>query len=142
MASYSCTMFSLESGRETVADSRTADFSLPVLELTGKIKIFGEIVNYWLMKSTVLLSTLEFRPVIGPADPAEIPEIYPVVFDSAESDHYDLYPVLPDNSLPRTDSPYNFVFASGVGAWDTELTLNADSSFQGIYQNGEAGSEP
>lgn len=31
--------------------------------------------------------------------------------------------------------PGNFVFASGVGAWGTSLTLNADGSFSGSYSD-------
>ncbi len=141
-ASYSCTMFSLEGGQVTTEDSRTADFSLPVLELTGEMKAFGEMVNYWLKESTVLFSTLEFRLVIGPADPADIPEIYPVVFDSNELIQDDLYPALPESSLPQAVSLYKFVFSSGAGAWDTELTLDADGSFEGVYQDGEAAAGP
>lgn len=141
-AAYSCTIFSLEGGRVTEEDSRTAEFTLPVLELTGQMETFGEMVNYWLTESTVLLSTLEFRLVIGPADPTEIPEIYPVIFDPNELDNNTLYQTLPENDLPQDVPFYIFQFASGAGAWATELTLNPDGSFEGIYQDGEAAAGP
>ena len=35
--------------------------------------------------------------------------------------------------------PSNFAFASGVGAWSTELTLNSDGSFTGYYHDSEMG---
>ncbi len=142
VASYSCTMFSLEGGQVTEEDSRTVDFALPVLELTREMRIFGPSVNYWLEESTVLLSTLEFRLVIGPADPTEIPEIYPVVFDPNESDNSFQYPALPEKGLPEDVLPLEFMFASGAGAWDTTLTLYPDGSFEGIFSDSDAESDP
>lgn len=142
VASYNCTIFSLEGGQVTEEDSRTVDFSLPVLALTGKMEAFAELVNYWLDESTVLLSTLEFKLVIGPADPTEIPEIYPVIFDPGELDNYALYPSLPESGLPEDVLPVKFMFASGAGAWGTELTLYPDGSFEGTYQDGEASAGP
>lgn len=142
VASYRYTRFSLEGGQVTEINSRTADFSLPVLELTGEMKTFGELANYWLANSTVLLSTLEFQTVIGPADPTEIPEIYPVVFDSGEPDNYFQYPALPEKGLPEDVLPLEFMFASGAGAWSTELTLYPDGSFEGIYSDSDAESSP
>lgn len=137
-ASYRYTRFSLEGGQVTEINSRTADFSLPVLELTGEMEVFVEMANCWLANSTVLLSTLEFKTVIGPADPTEIPEIYPVVFDSGEPDNYFQYPALPEKGLPQDVLPLEFMFASGAGAWGTELTLYPDGSFEGIYSDSEA----
>lgn len=142
VASYSCTISSLEGGRVTEEDSRTVEFSLPVLQLTGKMEAFADLVNCWLKESTVLLSTLEFKLVIGPADPTEIPEIYPVIFDPGEPDNNTLYSSLPENGLPEDVLPVKFMFASGAGAWGTELTLYPDGSFEGTYQDSEASAGP
>lgn len=141
VASYSYTRFSLEGGQLTEVNSRTADFFLPVLELTGEMEVFGEMANYWLANSTVLLSTLESKTIIGPADPTEIPEIYPVIFDSEEPDNVSLYPALPEKGLPEDVLPLEFMFASGAGAWGTELTLYPDGSFEGIYEDSNADSK-
>lgn len=47
-----------------------------------------------------------------------------------------LAPALPDvlNQMPQ-----NFTFASGVGGWATTLTLYADGTFQGVYQDADMG---
>ena len=42
------------------------------------------------------------------------------------------------NDLPG-DSPVEFYLSSGVGAWGTSLTLNADGSFAGDYSDADAG---
>lgn len=57
-----------------------------------------------------------------------------------------------DGSAPKEDGepaeqgeplpdalPLEFVFASGAGAWGTELTLNRDGSFAGQYSDSEMG---
>ena len=35
--------------------------------------------------------------------------------------------------------PAPFVFASGVGAWDTQLTISPDGSFTGVYHDADMG---
>lgn len=40
-------------------------------------------------------------------------------------------------ALPIGDDPLNMLFASGAGAWGTELTLNADGTFTGEYHDSE-----
>lgn len=45
-------------------------------------------------------------------------------------------PLLPDVQL---EFPSEFVFSSGVGAWATNLTLNADGTFEGDYHDSEMG---
>ena len=39
-----------------------------------------------------------------------------------------------ETSLPG-DFPMEFAFSSGAGAWATELTLNKDGSFKGVYHD-------
>lgn len=36
--------------------------------------------------------------------------------------------------------PVNFLFSSGAGGWGTTMTLNADGSFNGFYQDSDMGS--
>ena len=40
-------------------------------------------------------------------------------------------------ALPIGDDPLNMIFASGAGAWGTEITLNADGTFTGEYHDSE-----
>ena len=40
-------------------------------------------------------------------------------------------------ALPIGDDPLTMLFASGAGAWGTELTLNADGTFTGEYHDSE-----
>ena len=45
-------------------------------------------------------------------------------------------PLLPDVQL---EFPGEFTFSSGAGAWATNLTLNADGTFEGDYHDSEMG---
>ncbi len=40
-------------------------------------------------------------------------------------------------ALPIGDDPLTMLFASGAGAWGTEITLNADGTFTGEYHDSE-----
>ena len=42
----------------------------------------------------------------------------------------------PETALPDV-LPMDFVFASGAGAWSTDLTLNQDGSFTGVYHDAD-----
>lgn len=42
----------------------------------------------------------------------------------------------PETALPDV-LPMDFVFASGAGAWSTDLTLNRDGSFTGVYHDAD-----
>lgn len=45
-------------------------------------------------------------------------------------------PLLPDTGM---EFPATFTFSSGAGAWATNLTLNANGTFQGDYHDSEMG---
>ena len=135
VASYSCRIFSLEDGQETEEDSRFLEFELPMWLITGRMRGFAENVNWWLSESTVLLSTLEGVLVAGPKAAVEVPEIYPVIFDPDELDHYEGRMDASGQGLPGEVLPLEFMFASGAGGWGTTLTLYQDGSFQGEYED-------
>ena len=46
----------------------------------------------------------------------------------------------PVDRLPM-DEPLNMCFSSGAGAWSTELTLNPDGSFTGLFVDSDMGSD-
>lgn len=62
-------------------------------------------------------------PAKQPETPAEEPEI----------------PAQEANALPDA-LPLDLIFASGAGGWSTDLTLERDGSFAGIYHDSEMGS--
>ena len=62
-------------------------------------------------------------PVKQPKTPAEEPEV----------------PAQEANALPDA-LPLDLIFASGAGGWSTDLTLERDGSFAGIYHDSEMGS--
>lgn len=85
--SYTCTMFSLEGGKETVKEKWSVDFELPAegpLELTPEMTRFSEEIGSLLEKSVVLLSTEQGVLVEGPKAAAALPQLYPVRFDPEE----------------------------------------------------------
>lgn len=73
----------------------------------------------------------EGAPTKAPAETA-FPEFPPAV--SQGVDAYGEETVLPIGDIPLT-----MIFASGAGAWGTELTLYADGTFEGEYRDGEMG---
>lgn len=46
-----------------------------------------------------------------------------------------------DASLPETLSALDWTFSSGVGAWSTDLRIQADGSFSGSYHDSEMGDD-
>lgn len=85
IGSYICTQLSLEGGEETEENQWTADFQLPVQEMTGKMRAFAEIGNMIMEDGIVLLSTVEGELVIGPEAATEVPWLYPVSFGTEDS---------------------------------------------------------
>lgn len=129
-----CTQFSLEGGVETEENQWTADFELPVSQITGKMRAFAEVGNMIMKDGTVLLGTVQANLVlIGPKAATELPQLYPVRF----------YPDEMDNNMASGENlfagiqPLKFVFASGAGGWGTTLTLYPDGHFEGVYEDGE-----
>ena len=41
--------------------------------------------------------------------------------------------------LPLADETVEFLFMSGAGAWSTQLSLNRDGSFTGVFHDSEMG---
>lgn len=141
MGSYTCTVFSLEGGRETVKEEWSVDFVLPAeetLEWTPEMTRFSEEIDKLLRKSIVLLSTEQGILVEGPVDASALPQLYPVHFDLNETqsaidkDAADAQETSPDVA-GRPDIPLEMLFASGAGAWGTTLTLQPDGTFSGDY---------
>lgn len=85
MGSYTCTQFSLEGGVETEDNQWTAEFQMPVQEMTGKMRAFAEVGNMIMKDGTVLLSTVEGETVVGPVAAAEVAWLYPVSFGMEEN---------------------------------------------------------
>lgn len=102
MGSYTCTQFSLEGDVETEENQWTADFQMPVQEMTSELRAFAEIGNMIMEDSVVLLSTGEGELVIGPVDAKEVNWLYPVSFgeeDGMETDMQDgTQTGMPDNT--------------------------------------------
>ncbi len=145
IGNYTCTMFSLEGGKETVKEEWSVDFVLPAeetLEMTPEMTRFSEEVGALLRKSLVLLSTEQGVLVEGLAKASSLPQIYPVRFDPDEiqeaMDGTAAGQVLsPDAEFP--DTPLEMLFFSGAGAWGTTLTLQPDGTFTGEYYSHENG---
>ena len=64
------------------------------------------------------------EPTAAPAETAPA-QTMPAETQSAETDNAAA-------ALPIGDDPLNMIFASGAGAWGTEITLNADGTFTGF----------
>lgn len=85
IGSYTCTMLSLEGGREVVENEWSTEFTLPVRQLTWKMRGFAEQVNFMLKNGTVLLSAGEEGCVIEPKPGTEVGQVYPVIFEPKEA---------------------------------------------------------
>lgn len=48
--------------------------------------------------------------------------------------------VTESNTLPLVQDTESFYFSSGAGGWGTELTLNKDGSFAGVFHDSDMGS--
>ncbi|MCM1216453.1 MAG: M56 family metallopeptidase [Lachnospiraceae bacterium] len=158
MGSYSCTQFSLEGGVETEENQWTADFQLPVQEITGKMRAFAEVGNMIMKDGIVLLGTVGGELVIGPKAAAEVSGLYPVSFGGEDQMPGDDAASGQDmtqgdtngvdesaqfgDPLFKDGQPLEFLFASGAGAWGTTLTLYPDGRFEGVYEDGEAIAAP
>lgn len=142
VGNYTCTVFSLEGGRETVKEEWSVDFKLPVEE-TPEMARFAKEVGILLRNCGVLLSTEQGIVVDRYASASGLPQLYPVHFDPEEiqaaidgaSDARELT----SNAAQFPDAPLNLVFASGAGGWGTMLTLQPDGSFTGQYSDAEMG---
>lgn len=140
MGNYSCKVFSLEEGRETVKEEWSVDYMLPVEE-TAEMTAFAEEVGLLLEKCNVLLSTEEGILVDEYIPASDIPWLYPVRFDPDEIEE------AVSRAADRQESASNAVaypqdtlemlYYSGAGAWGTYLTLEPDGSFTGNYGSTE-----
>lgn len=45
----------------------------------------------------------------------------------------------PDQPDPQAQLPQTFVFSSGAGAWSTQISIKADGTFTGHYEDADAG---
>lgn len=71
------------------------------------------------------------KDTITPVEPDVADNITPTVTEDSSEELTDLFSDL---------SKYQFVFASGVGAWQTMLTINEDGTFAGEYSDSDMGS--
>ena len=140
VGNYSWTRFYLEknagdeAGTEVEVASSQVDFSLP-LQLTDELSAFAEFTNWMLKNSTVLLSTEQGVPTVGPVPAVDVPQLFPVRFDP------DAVSAEMEASEPFADGEaMHFLFASGAGGWGTTLTLYPDGSFEGVYEDSDMGS--
>lgn len=141
VGSYTCTMFSLEGGKETIKEKWFVNFELPAeetLEMTPEMTWFSEEVGSLLGKSIVLLSTEQGVLVGGPKAASALPQLYPVCFDPEEiqaamdNGTADIQELSPD-AARRPDTSLEMLFFSGAGAWGTTLTLQPDGTFTGEH---------
>ncbi|MCM1119762.1 MAG: M56 family metallopeptidase [bacterium] len=141
MGNYICRVFSLEGGGETVKEEWSVDYMLPVEE-TAEMTAFAEEVGLLLEKCKVLLSTEEGILVDEYVPASDIPWLYPVRFDpdeieeavSSAADRQESA----SNAVAYPQDTLEMLFASGAGAWGTNLTLKPDGSFTGSYSSTEA----
>lgn len=147
--SYTCTVFSLEGGRQTVKEEWSVEFEVepgdPLnVEETPEMAQFAKEVGVLLRNSTVLLSTEQGIPVIRHAQASAMPQLYPVRFNPEEIqaaiDGVETAEKLTPDAVSFPDAPLELLFASGAGAWGTTLTLQPDGSFTGSYSDAEMGS--
>jgi len=145
---YTCTIFSLEGGRQAVKKEWAADFEVqpgdPVsVEETPEMAQFAKEVGILLRNSTVLLSTEQGVLVDRPVGAAALPQLYPVRFhpdeiqaaiDGRENDE-----ILSPDAARFPEAPVELLFSSGAGAWGTVLALNPDGSFTGSCSDAEMG---
>ena len=85
IGAYTCRVFSLENGRETVMREWSVQFETPTLK-TSEMERFEEEVGQLLQHCTVLLSTEQGIPVDVPTEAVALPQIYPVRFDVGSFD--------------------------------------------------------
>ena len=142
IACYTCTVFSLEDDKQTVTKEYSVRFELPTLE-TAEMKTFAEEVGILLRNCAVLVST-ELGILINQwTDATELPQIYPVRFEpgdvQAAIDGVTTPRELTSDALQFPDTPLEFLFTSGAGAWGTTLTLQPDGSFAGSYSDADMG---
>lgn len=140
IGNYTCTMFSLEGGKETIKEKWFVNFELPAeetLEMTPEMTWFSEEVGVLLRNSLVLLSTEQGILVEGPTNASSLPQIYPVRFDPEEIqaaiDGTANGQVLSPDAAALPDVPLEMLFFSGAGAWGTTLTLQPDGTFTGEH---------
>ena len=142
VGNYTCTVFSLEGGRETVKEEWSVGFELPAEE-TPEMARFAKEVGILLRNSGVLLSTEQGIVVDRYTEASGLPQLYPVHFDPAEiqtaTDGAADARKLTSNAARFPDTPLDLVFASGVGGWGTVLTLQPGGSFTGQYSDAEMG---
>lgn len=149
IGNYTCTMFSLEGGKETIKEKWFVNFELPAeetLEMTPEMTWFSEEVGVLLRNSLILLSTEQGILVEGPTNASSLPQIYPVRFDPEEiqaaMDGTADGQVLSPDAAALPDGPLEMLFFSGAGGWGTTLTLQPDGTFTGEYGAQDMGHTP
>lgn len=155
VGNYTCTMFSLEGGKETMKEKWFVNFELrfllhsaeETLEMTPEMIWFSEEVGSLLGKSIVLLSTEQGVLVEGPKTASALPQLYPVCFDPEEiqaamdNGMAEVKKLSPD-AAGRPDTPLEMLFFSGAGGWGTTLTLQPDGTFTGEHGAQDMGYTP
>jgi len=141
VGSYVCRVFSLENGEENVQKEWSVEFELPVQE-TPELKRFAQEVGLLLRNCSVLLSTEQGIVVDRYAAAADLPQLYPVRFDpdeiQAAIDGVGMEQVT-SQAARFPEETLSLVFASGAGAWGTELHLEPDGRFSGSYHDSDMG---
>ena len=91
---------------------------------------------YLLTLCLVLLTGCGAKQPEAPAEQPEIPVEQPTTpVEQPEAPAEEQSAVLPDAL------PLDLMFASGAGAWSTDLTLERDGSFAGVYHDSEMGDQ-
>lgn len=148
VGNYTCTVFSIEDGRQKVKQELSVEFQLqqgdPVtVEETPEMTQFAQAVDLLMRNSAVLLSTEQGILVDEYTQAAALPQLYPVRFNpdeiQAAIDGKGPEKALTASAVRFPEAPVEFLFASGAGAWGTVLTLNPDGSFTGSYSDSEMG---
>ena len=142
LGGYTCTVFSLENGSETVKQEWSVQFRDGTLE-TAEMKAFAQEVGLLLESCTVLLSTERGILVDHPMEATALPQIYPVRFNPSDViaaiNGVTAQRELTDNASKFPDAPLTFQFTNGTDAWSTLLTLQPDGSFTGTYRDTDMG---
>lgn len=90
------------------------------------------------MKTKLSLITVLLLLVSGCGKSGNLNAGYPTEGESAPTEVNTDVKIKDDNELP-IDEPITMHFSSGVGAWETKLTLNPDASFEGEYYDADMG---
>ena len=100
-----------------------------------KVKVFSCLLALCLILLTGCGAKQPESPAKQPETPAEQPET-PVEQETPAEE-----PEVPESEAALPDAlPLDLMFASGAGGWSTDMTLEQDGSFTGVYHDSEMGS--